>query len=131
MGGRMDPSTATTMPGNPATRHPTRMAAFTAMAPGVDWARAVMSSISFSSSQCSSSTNFRFMKVTMTYPPPKVKALIYRVAKNRVRSFWVLVRDGCSFSIFPNSFQTLCSQYTPCILMCKMLLFYKIHNFIA
>ena len=76
MGGIMVPVTATAMPAAPASFQPTRMAAFTAMAPGEDWASAVMSSISFSSSHPSSSQNFRFIRVMMTKPPPKVKALI-------------------------------------------------------
>ena len=76
MGGRMVPTTAQTMPQKPATRQPTRMAALTAMAPGEDWAMAVISSISASVSQPKPSTNFFFISVTMTNPPPKVKALM-------------------------------------------------------
>ncbi len=44
--------------GTPAIRYPTRMEAFTAMAPGVDWAMAVKSIISPSSIQWSFSTRF-------------------------------------------------------------------------
>ena len=52
------------------------------MGPGEDCAMAVMSSISDSSSQPSSSTNFFFISETMTNPPPKVKALSRKVALN-------------------------------------------------
>ena len=82
----MVPMTAVIIPMAPATRHPTRIAAFTAMAPGDDWARAVISSISSSLIQCSSSTNFFFMKVMITKPPPNVKALMYSVLKNNFQS---------------------------------------------
>ena len=76
IGGRIVPTTATAMPSAPPTRQPTRIAALTAMAPGEDCASAARSSISFSSIQCRASTNFRFMKVMMTNPPPKVNMLM-------------------------------------------------------
>ena len=62
------------------------MAPFTAMAPGADWAMATRSSISSSSIQWHSSTNFFLSRVTITYPPPNVKALRYSVEKNSRRS---------------------------------------------
>lgn len=80
------PNTARSIPSSPSTCQPTRMATFTAIAPGEDCARAVMSNISFSSIQWSSSTNFFFMKVAMTKPPPKVKLLIYSILKNSLPS---------------------------------------------
>ena len=76
IGGITVAKTAVAMPIKPAVRQPTSMAAFTAIAPGQDWDRAIISSISFSSSQWSSSENFFFIKVTITKPPPNVKALI-------------------------------------------------------
>ena len=76
MGGRMVPTTAVIMPSSPSTCHPTRIAALTAMAPGALSANAVISSISSSVIQCSSSTNFFFISVTITNPPPKVKLLM-------------------------------------------------------
>ena len=94
MGGMMVPTTDTTIPRKPPTRQPTRMAALTAMAPGLDCAKAARSSISSSSSQCSSSTNFRFMNVTMTKPPPKVKVLMYRVLRNNFQS---ILGEVCLF----------------------------------
>ena len=48
---------------------------------GEDWAMATRSNISCSSIQWYSSTNFFFISVTMTYPPPKVKALRYKVER--------------------------------------------------
>ena len=62
------------------------------MGPGEDWAIAVMSSISSSSSHWSSSTNFFFIRDTMTKPPPKVKALSRKVALNSCHS----IRAGFS-----------------------------------
>ena len=50
-GGKMVPQTVTRAPGIPATRYPTRIDAFTAIAPGEDWAIAVRSIISSSSIQ--------------------------------------------------------------------------------
>ena len=86
IGGMMVPNTATIIPIKPSTCQPTRIAALTAIAPGEDCANAVISSISCSSIQCSSSTNFFFIKVTMTKPPPKVKLLMYSVLKNSFQS---------------------------------------------
>ena len=76
MGGMIVAMTEVSMPAKPPTRQPTRLAAFTAIAPGEDCAMAAISSISSSVIQCSSSTNLRFIRVTMTNPPPKVKALM-------------------------------------------------------
>ena len=76
MGGRIVPNTATAIPGMPASLRPTRIAPLTAMAPGEACASATMSSISSSSSQCSSSTNFFCISDTITNPPPKVNVLI-------------------------------------------------------
>ena len=58
------------------------MAALTAMGPGEDWAMAVKSSISSSSSQWYCCTNFLRIRGMMTYPPPKVKALRVKVEEN-------------------------------------------------
>ena len=82
IGGRAVPRTAASMPGKPAIRQPSKLAAFTAMAPGLDWPRETMSIISFSSIQWSSSTKRRFIKLTITNPPPKVKLLIKNILEN-------------------------------------------------
>ena len=103
MGGMMVPSTATSIPTSPSTCQPTRIAALTAMAPGEDCASAVMSSISCSSIQCSSSTNFFFIKVTMTKPPPKVKLLKNSFQSRADRILYVLfssMQVFCSFFHF-------------------------------
>ena len=76
IGGRMVPKTAASIPGKPQSFLPTRIAALTAIAPGEDSASAVKSSISSSVSQCRPSTKRRFMSVTITKPPPNVKALM-------------------------------------------------------
>ena len=76
IGGIIVPITATTIPGSPPVFHPTNIAAFTAIAPGEDCAMAVKSSISSSSIQFNSSTNFFFINVIITNPPPKVNVLI-------------------------------------------------------
>ena len=65
-GGSTVPPTVTRAPGTPAIRYPTRMEAFTAMAPGVDWAMAVKSIISPSSIQRSFSTKVFRIRGTMT-----------------------------------------------------------------
>ena len=106
MGGIMVPSTATSIPTSPSTCQPTRIAALTAMAPGEDCASAVISSISCSSIQCSSSTNFFFIKVTMTKPPPKVKLLMYNVLKNSFQSR----ADRILYVLF-SSMQVFCSFF--------------------
>ena len=84
------------MPAKPHTRQPTRMAAFTAMAPGEAWARAAKSSISSSLSHFRLSTNLRFIKVTITNPPPKVNVLIYSVAKNSGHSLALSQRGAAA-----------------------------------
>ena len=63
------------------------VAARTGGAAGADFAISTRSSISSSSIQCSSSINFFFISVTMTYPPPNVNALKYSVEKNTFRIF--------------------------------------------
>ena len=73
-----------TAPAAPATRYPTSMEAFTAMAPGEDCAIAIRSSISCSSIQFSSSTKRLRINGTITNPPPKVQALSFNVEKNNV-----------------------------------------------
>jgi len=78
------PSMVTIAPGTPATRYPSKIAALTAIGPGDDWAMAVKSSISCSSSQPSRSTNCLRISGMMTYPPPKVKALSLKVDRNKV-----------------------------------------------
>lgn len=88
----MVPNTATIIPIKPSTCQPTRIAALTAIAPGEDCANAVISSISCSSIQCSSSTNFFFIKVTMTKPPPKVKLLMYSVLKTASKAVLTVYR---------------------------------------
>ena len=65
-GGMMVAIMAVTAPKTPASLKPTTIAPLTAMAPGADWAMAMRSSISSSWIQCSSSTNFCFISVTMT-----------------------------------------------------------------
>ena len=87
----MVPSVDINMPLNPATFRPTAMAQFTAIAPGLDWAIAIRSNISSSSIQCSSSTNFFFMNVAITKPPPKVKELMYSVLKNNLDILFFIV----------------------------------------
>ena len=86
----------------PPMRVPVSTAAFTAMAPGVDWAMAAMSSISSSSIQPSSSTKRRFIRVTITKPPPKVKLLMVSILVNRIHSlflgFWSGVCMGTASS---------------------------------
>ena len=81
----------------------TTMAPLTAIAPGEDWAMATRSSISSSSIQWYSSTNFFFISVTMTYPPPKVNALKYNVDRNIFHNlclyFWVSF-SGISYLLF-------------------------------
>ena len=63
---RIVPRIATSAPGIPASLYPTTMAPLTAIAPGEDWAIATRSSISSSSIQWYSSTNFFFIRVTIT-----------------------------------------------------------------
>lgn len=65
-GGRIVPRIATSVPGIPASLYPTTMAPLTAIAPGEDWAIATRSSISSSPIQRYSSTNFFFIRVTIT-----------------------------------------------------------------
>ena len=65
-GGSTVPRIATNAPRIPASLYPTTMAPLTAIAPGEDCAIATRSSISFSSIQWHSSTNFFFIKVTIT-----------------------------------------------------------------
>ena len=78
------------------------MAAFTAMAPGEAWAKAAKSSISSSLSHFRLSTNLRFIKVTITNPPPKVKVLMYSVARNSVHSF-ALPQPGAPCACAPSA----------------------------
>lgn len=83
-GGRIVAIIATSAPEIPASLYPTTIAPFTAIAPGADCAMAIKSSISSSSIQWYSSTNFFFISETITYPPPNVNALRYSVEKNSV-----------------------------------------------
>ena len=64
--------------------------------PGEDWAMAVISSISSSLNQPSSSENFRFIREAITKPPPKVKALRVKVAVNNCHK---IRKIFCFFSI--------------------------------
>ena len=83
-GGRIVAIIATSAPEIPASLYPTTIAPFTAIAPGADCAMAIKSSISSSSIQWYSSTNFFFISETITYPPPNVNTLRYSVEKNSV-----------------------------------------------
>ena len=74
-GGMIAPSMEKITPGTPHNLYPITIAPLTATAPGDDWAIAIRSSISFSSIQCRLSTNFVFIRETITYPPPNVKVL--------------------------------------------------------
>ena len=65
-GGRIVAIIATSAPEIPASLYPTTIALFTAIAPGADCAMAIKSSISSSSIQWYSSTNFFFINVTIT-----------------------------------------------------------------
>ncbi len=106
-GGRTVAIAATNAPVTPKILCPIIIDAFTAMAPGDDWAMAIRSRISSSFIQLSSSQNFFFIRGTMTKPPPKVKALILKVDMNKVQYL-------LNLSFIPYSFLTL-RQVVKCI----------------
>ena len=74
-GGIIVASTEMNIPSSPAILYPTTIAPLTALWPSALYAIVTKSNISSSSIQLYSSTNFFLIKETMTYPPPKVKAL--------------------------------------------------------
>ena len=84
--------------------------ALTAIAPGDDCAMAIMSSISCSSIQPSSSTNRLRISGTITKPPPKVQALSLNTEKNSCTNLILFVCSKLSpsmISIIPLAFQLL------------------------
>ena len=122
----MVPNTATIIPIKPSTCQPTRIAALTAIAPGEDCANAVISSISCSSIQCSSSTNFFFISVTITYPPPKVNALRYKVDKNSFNSnFFLVLFSGILSILFLRDFFKIIFKSSICYIVTQII---QLHN---
>ncbi len=92
-GGETVPNTVKRAPGIPDNLYPASIDVLTAIGPGADCAIATRSSISSSSIHLYFSTNFSRMSGTITYPPPKVKALSVKVAqksrkKNRIPLFF-------------------------------------------
>ena len=94
IGGIIVPSTATSEPNTPLIRYPIITEALTGSGPGEDCVIAVISSISSSSNQPNSSTNFFFISDTITNPPPNVQALSINMDLNKIHKSFAF------FSVF-------------------------------
>ena len=81
--GKANPKVAKRLPQNPATLNPIYVAAFTEIGPGVDSLIAKISNISAFVAHLRFSTTSFWMMGIIAYPPPKVKAPIFKKVRNR------------------------------------------------